>query len=257
MDVHNTNPAAVIPSDAYFGASRAVKARICATSRSPRARSSRPSARAGVLAAQRAASVGAGLKCERPRQRPVGPLTGSGAEVKSGSDGPTPATSRAPIAGKAHLRPASSQWARLGARHSAPAGAALAPAHGRRAGGAERAAGRQPRPGVLGWIAGGAVLTVRRGVQPVRPQSCGRARTRLRLRGRAGTLSSDAQIGRERARSAKGRRGQAHGNYALNAHLAHRCPQTPAERVMKSPAGAGLSKLVLLGCAGAGPKIIC
>ena len=157
-------------------------------------------------------------------------MTGSGAEVQSGSDGPTPATSRAPIAGKAHLRPASSQWARLGARHSAPAGAALAPAHGRRAGGAERAAGRQPRPGVMELERGGAVLTVNRRVQPVRPQSCGRARTRLRLRGRAGKLGSDAQIGRERARSAKGGRGQAHGNYALNAHLAHKCPPKPHEK---------------------------
>lgn len=80
-----------------------------------RARSSRPCSGVGVRAAQRAARAGEGLESERPRQRPVGPLTGSGAEVQSGSDGPTPATSRAPIAGTAHLRPASSQWARLGA----------------------------------------------------------------------------------------------------------------------------------------------
>lgn len=152
-----------------------------------RARSSCPRSRAGVRAAQRAARVGAGLKCERPRQRPVGPLTGSGAEVQFGSDGPTPATSRAPIAGKAHLRPASSQWARLGARHSAPAGAALAPAHGRRAGGAERAAGRQPRPGVLGWIAAGPCLRSGEGCSP-----CGRkaAAVRGRACGCVGGLGS-------------------------------------------------------------------
>lgn len=155
------------------------------------------------------------------------------------------------------LRPASSQGARHGeddfrARRRGPCS-------GTRAQGGRGCAGRRPpaATGRHGLDCGGAVLTVRRGVQPVRPQSCGRARTRLRLRGRAGTLGSDAQIGRERARSAKGRRGQVHGNYALKAPLAHRCPQTPAERAMKSPAGAGLSKLVLLGCAGAGPKIIC
>ena len=45
-----------------------------------------------------------------------------------------------------------------------------------------------------------------------------------------GELKSDAQIGRERARSAKGGRGQPHGNYALNAHLAHKCPPKPHEK---------------------------
>ena len=43
----------------------------------------------------------------------------------------------------------------MGRTITAPAGAALAPAHGRRAGGAERAAGRQPRPGVWSWTAAG------------------------------------------------------------------------------------------------------
>ena len=157
----------------------------------------------------------------------------------------------------AALRPASSQ----GARHGEDDHRARrrGPCSGTRAQGGRGCAGRRP-PAATGRLkpdCGGAVLTVNRGVQPVRPQSCGRARTRLRLRGRAGKLGSDAQIGRERARSAKGRRGQRHGNYALNAHLAHRCPQLPGEREMKSPAGAGLSKLVLLGCAGAWPKIIC
>ena len=117
------------------------------------------------------------------------------------------------------------------------------PCSGTRAQGGRGCAGRRPpaATGRFGLDCGGAVLTVNRGLQPVRPQSCGRARTRLRLRGRAGKLGSDAQIGRERARSAKGRRGQVHGNYALNAHLAHRCPQLPGERAMKSAAGAALS----------------
>lgn len=239
--MHNTNPAAVIPTGADFGASRAVKARICATSRSPRARSSRPCSGVGVRAAQRAARVGAGLESERPRQRPEGPLTGSGAEVQSGSDGPTPATSRAPIAGKAHLRHASSQWARLGEDDSRAR--RRGPCSGTRTQGGRGCAGRRP-PAATGRLeleCGGAVLTVNRGLQPVRPQSCGRARTRLRLRGRARKLGSDAQIGRERARSAKGGRGQAYGNYALNAHLAHKCPHKPHERAMKSAAGAALS----------------
>lgn len=140
-------------------------------------------------------------------------------------DGPTPAPTARPSQLFAHPPPCiQSRGAAWGGRSPRPQARPFPRHWPRRSGGAERAAGRQPRPGVLGWIAGGAVLTVRRGVQPVRPQSCGRARTRLRLRGRAGTLGSDAQIGRERARSAKGRRGQAHGNYALKAPLAHRCP---------------------------------
>lgn len=165
-------------------------------------------------------------------------------------DGPTPATSRAPIAGiqqPSALHPVKGRG--MGRTIPAPAGAAL-PAIAATQGG-RGCAGRRP-PAATGRLkpdCGGAVLTVNRGVQPVRPQSCGRARTRLRLRGRAGKLGSDAQIGRERARSAKGRRGQRHGNYALNAHLAHRCPQTPAERAMKSAAGAALSALKPVGAA--------
>lgn len=165
-------------------------------------------------------------------------------------DGPTPAPTARPsqlFKRTSALHPVKGRG--MGRTITAPAGAAL-PAIAAKQGG-RGCAGRRPpaATGRFGLDCGGAVLTVNRGVQPVRPQSCGRARTRLRLRGRAGKLGSDAQIGRERARSAKGRRGQVHGNYALNAHLAHRCPQTPAERAMKSAAGAALSALKPVGAA--------
>lgn len=204
------------------------------------ARSSRPRMRAGVLAAQRAASVGAGLRNRATAQRPA--LDGGQGGGTMPGDGPTPAPTARPsqiFGAPSALHPVKGRG--LGRTIPAPAGAAL-PAIAATQGG-RGCAGRRPpaATGRFGLDCGGAVLTVNRGLQPVRPQSCGRARTRLRLRGRAGKLGSDAQIGRERARSAKGRRGQRHGNYALNAHLAHRCPQLPGEREMKSPAGAGLS----------------
>lgn len=184
-------------------------------------------------------ALGRAYATERPRSGL--PLTGGRAEVQCRAMGRHQHPPRAHRRYSAALRPASSQ----GARHGEDDHRARrrGPCSGTRAQGGRGCAGRRPpaATGRFGLDCGGAVLTVNRGLQPVRPQSCGRARTRLRLRGRAGKLGSDAQIGRERARSAKGRRGQRHGNYALNAHLAHRCPQLPGEREMKSPAGAGLS----------------
>ena len=143
-----------------------------------RARSSRPSARAGVLAAQRAASVGAGLRNRAPAQRPGGPLTGSGAEVQSGSDGPTPATRRAPIAVTSPPPPRVQSMGAAGSRTDRARRRGPSRRHWpSRAGGAERAAGRQPRPGVLGWIAAGPCLRSGEGCSP-----CGRKAAAVRGR---------------------------------------------------------------------------
>ena len=161
---------------------------------------------------------------------------------------PQPPAAR-PSQGQAHLRPASSQWARRGAGQSAPAGAA------RRC-----AAGNAGRAGLSGPQAASRDRAYGAGLRRGRAysQSAGAARAAAKLRPCAdalaaawagGELGSDAQIGRERARSAKGGRGQAHGNYALNAHLAHKCPHKPHERAMKSAAGAALSAPESVGAA--------
>ena len=184
--MHNTNPAAVIPTGANFGASRAVKVRICATSRSPRARSSRPSARAGVLAAQRAASVGAGLDNRAPAQRPA--LDGGQGGGTMPGDGPTPAPTARPSQLFAHPPPCiQSRGAAWGGRFPRPQARPIQRPRPSRAGGAERAAGRQPRPGVLGWIAAGPCLRSGEGCSP-----CGRkaAAVRGRACGCVGGLGS-------------------------------------------------------------------
>ena len=98
-------------------------------------------------------------------------------------------------------------------------------------------------------------------------RSAGAARAAAKLRPCAdalaaawagGELKSDAQIGRERARSAKGGRGQVNGNYALNAHLAHKCPPKPHEKgKRKAPPGRRCPRRNLWGRHGVWRQTFC